>query len=253
MMKRSSRIMAFFMALLLALSVAATAMAAYATIPYGEQSDNVRRMQMKLKDKGYYRGTVDGKFGPATRKAVVKFQTAVGLTPDGKPGDKTLTALYNGVGAINGGNPSLQKQLQQKPTNPTTLYYGCRGARVRALQRALKHAGVFGDLTHEAVIKYQRKAGLSADGMAGPRTLESLRKATGVSISKSFVLDIGSQGNEVRTLTEWLTDQGYLASPTSLYNYGVADAVRQWQTVTGKTVTGTVTEAQYNNIIGGKE
>jgi len=258
-MKRFSRIAAFCMALLLVLSVAMTALAAYKTIPYGEQSDNVRRMQMKLKDKGYYHGTVDGKFGPATRKAVVKFQTAVGLTPDGKPGNLTLTALYKGVGAINGGNPSLQKQLQTKPSNPRTLYYGCTGARVRQLQRALYKAGVYkgaidgiyGDLTLAAVKKYQSKKGLHADGMAGVKTLASLTKSTGSSITGSMLLDIGSKGSEVKSVSRRMVAWGYTTSITDTYDAALAAGVKAWQRDNGYTQTGAVTENQYNKMVIG--
>lgn len=38
--------------------------------------------------------------------------------------------------------------------------------------------GVYGDLTYEAVKKYQYQKGLHADGMAGSKTLSSLRKNT---------------------------------------------------------------------------
>ncbi len=38
--------------------------------------------------------------------------------------------------------------------------------------------GVYGDLTYEAVKKYQYRKGLHADGMAGSKTLSSLRKNT---------------------------------------------------------------------------
>ena len=49
------RFVAFLMALILCLSVVATALA-YNTIPYGEESQDVRDMQSKLKSKGYYKG-----------------------------------------------------------------------------------------------------------------------------------------------------------------------------------------------------
>ena len=73
-----------------------------------------------------------------------------------------------------------------KPKNPNTLYYGCEGTKVKSLQQMLKKVGcykgaidgVYGDLTYEAVKKYQYQKGLHADGMAGSKTLSSLRKNT---------------------------------------------------------------------------
>ena len=142
MRKTFLRIIAFTAALVMSMAVVITAFA-YETIPYGEQSDDVRKMQNKLKAKGYYAGAVDGKFGPATQRAVRKFQSAIGLKADGKPGDKTLTALYEGTSALNSTRDrERSQQANNRPTNPRTLYYGCTGARVRALQRALRDAGV---------------------------------------------------------------------------------------------------------------
>lgn len=176
---------AFLMALILCLSAAASALAAYDTIPYGEKSSDVREMQTKLKSKGYYKGTVDGKFGPETRRAVRKFQSAIGITVDGKPGNRTLTALYEGTSALNSTRDRTRIDTSQ-PKDPDTLYYGCEGSKVKTLQRMLKKVGcykgsidgVYGDLTYEAVKKYQYQKGLHADGMAGDKTMSSLRKNT---------------------------------------------------------------------------
>ena len=260
MRKTIIRITAFVMALVLSLALAATALADYKTIPYGEQSNAVRKMQDKLKDKGYYRGAVDGKFGPATKAAVIKFQKSLGITADGKPGNKTLTALYEGKSAINQANNTQQKQLT-KPENPRTLYYGCTGSRVKTLQRALRAAGVYkgaidgvyGDLTYEAVKKYQSMRGLSDDGMAGVKTIASLNKLTRAGISISYVMDLGSKGDDVRSLKGYLVNQGYTFDSGNEYTDEVAAAVRDWQAANGKEVTGTITEAQYNDIILGKE
>ena len=52
-----------------------------------------KQIQQKLKDLGYYFGSVDGIYGNATRNAVVAFQKANGLTADGVAGPKTIAAL----------------------------------------------------------------------------------------------------------------------------------------------------------------
>ncbi len=48
-------------------------------------------VQQILKESGFYTGTIDGKIGPKTIKAVKDFQKANGLNPDGRIGAKTLT------------------------------------------------------------------------------------------------------------------------------------------------------------------
>lgn len=52
-----------------------------------------KQIQQKLKDLGYYSGSVDGIYGNATRSAVVAFQKANGLSADGVAGPKTIAAL----------------------------------------------------------------------------------------------------------------------------------------------------------------
>lgn len=60
---------------------------------YGSTGDEVKQIQTKLKNWGYYTGNVDGIFGSKTFEAVKKFQKANGLTVDGIVGEKTLAAL----------------------------------------------------------------------------------------------------------------------------------------------------------------
>lgn len=59
----------------------------------GSTGDQVKEIQSVLKNWGYYTGAVDGIFGTATKKAVISFQKANGLNPDGIVGEKTLAAM----------------------------------------------------------------------------------------------------------------------------------------------------------------
>lgn len=53
----------------------------------------VKKIQTKLKNWGYYNGTVDGVYGSKTVSAVKAFQKSNGLTVDGIAGSKTLEKL----------------------------------------------------------------------------------------------------------------------------------------------------------------
>lgn len=67
---------------------------AYAlTLKQGSTGSTVKKMQQKLKNWGYYKGSVDGIFGKQTKEAVKYFQRKNGLTVDGIAGKKTLAAL----------------------------------------------------------------------------------------------------------------------------------------------------------------
>lgn len=59
----------------------------------GSRGEEVKQIQTKLKNWGYYTGTVDGIFGEQTRQAVVSFQKKNGLTADGIAGPQTLKAM----------------------------------------------------------------------------------------------------------------------------------------------------------------
>ena len=62
------------------------------TLQRGAEGDNVRRLQKALGLNGQA-VKVDGEFGPATERAVVAFQKARGLKPDGIVGPLTWAAL----------------------------------------------------------------------------------------------------------------------------------------------------------------
>ena len=64
-----------------------------AVLKRGSRGDEVVTLQKKLKQWGYYDGSVDGVFGAGTEKAVQYFQRKNGLTADGIVGTKTAAAL----------------------------------------------------------------------------------------------------------------------------------------------------------------
>ncbi len=70
--------------------------AVYAVSKYGSTGDEVKTLQKKLKELGYYKGEIDGIFGSQTQSAVKSFQRNVGITVDGIAGSQTL--LYLGLG-----------------------------------------------------------------------------------------------------------------------------------------------------------
>lgn len=55
--------------------------------------DRNKDIQTALKAAGFYSGSIDGKIGPKTKKAIEDFQKAKGLVVDGKVGPKTWAEL----------------------------------------------------------------------------------------------------------------------------------------------------------------
>ena len=62
-------------------------------VKQGSTGDIVKTIQTKLKNWGYYTGSVDGIFGPKTAEAVKYFQRKNGLVADGIVGKNTAAAI----------------------------------------------------------------------------------------------------------------------------------------------------------------
>ena len=56
-------------------------------------SSHTQQIQTALKNAGLYAGKIDGKLGPASKRAIIAFQQNNGLKADGKVGPKTWAAL----------------------------------------------------------------------------------------------------------------------------------------------------------------
>lgn len=61
--------------------------------------NDIIAIQSSLSSKGFYRGSVDGRWGPMTSSALSSFQSAQGLSVNGLPTSETLAML--GVSANN--------------------------------------------------------------------------------------------------------------------------------------------------------
>lgn len=93
------RLALLFAVNILLITLAQTAQAA--TWRLGSTGSQVRTIQTKLKNWGYYSGEVDGIYGAQTQRAVEYFQRKNGLSADGVAGPATLKALgmQSGSGA----------------------------------------------------------------------------------------------------------------------------------------------------------
>ena len=91
-----------------AADTAQTAVLEAAVLRQGSRGGEVKEVQRRLKQWGYYSGAVDGIFGAGTKKAVIAFQKKNGLTADGIVGKATYQALgmNDSYNALNGGSSS---------------------------------------------------------------------------------------------------------------------------------------------------
>lgn len=159
------------MSRLLALSLSVFAFALVLTGPATAQGNpEVAALQVGLRNRGLYTGTVDGILGPATETALRRFQRRAHLPADGVPGKRTRKAL-----GPYGRHSPLGRRL---------LGFGSRGWDVAALRFALAwhgfpsgpFSGYLGQRTYAPLLRFQRWSGLTADGLVGPATIHALRR-----------------------------------------------------------------------------
>ncbi len=168
----------------------------------GDEGEEVRFLQERLRVAGFYSGNATGIFGPITEESVKRFQAAYKLVVDGIVGPATISKLPPiGVG---GGVDTPPRQS----ANPDNLTMGDRGEAVTLLQQHLIQAGYlngtpngyFGSYTADAVRRFQAANYLAVSGIAGPTTRAKLHS----------VISKGSQGEfSVLEIQRRLRDKGF--------------------------------------------
>ena len=141
----------------------------------GSTGSAVKDLQTKLKKLGYYDAYVDGDYGDTTVAAVKAFQKKYNLTADGVAGSETLKKL----------DTAYKNADSNTSTDDDSLRKGATGTAVKTLQTNLKKLGFytayvdgsFGATTESAVKAFQKKYGLTADGVAGSATLKKIESA----------------------------------------------------------------------------
>ena len=86
------KILSIILALLIVCCCAIPARGA-TVLEVGSRGSDVIKVQNRLIQWGYLSGTADGRYGEATRNAVIRFQRNNGLTADGRVGASTAAAM----------------------------------------------------------------------------------------------------------------------------------------------------------------
>ena len=234
----------------------------------GDTGYQVTELQQSLQKLGYYTGAVTGVYDNATVSAVKAFQKKNNLTVDGTAGAKLQEALD--ILLVPTPVPVLPVEAATAvpaitADNVVTLRRGTRGLAVTRLQERLVALGyysitpdgIYDSDDIEAVRQFQKKNGLTADGVAGLKTQTLLYSAealgalatpapaatavpaTEIRANTDTTLRIGDSGTDVNLLQARLTTLNYFKDTIDgQYGTKTAEAVAAFQKANGLDADG---------------
>ena len=225
--------------------------------------------------------TVDGVFGSRMAATVRAFQKQFNLTADGMVGRQTwykISYIYVSVkdlAELTSEGETSNGTLSDGTWGGTVLRTGSTGSAVEQLQFWLNtlaqydsaiHSvtvdGVFGSGTAAAVRAFQRKYGLTVDGVVGRTTwtevydqFRSIQSDNGTpNAYPGTALRQGSSGQNVRLVQFWLKIARTVYSSLNnitvdgIFGSSTAAAVRRFQTYFGLTSDGVVGRTTWNKL-----
>ena len=237
----------------------------------------------------------DGRFGKETEDSVKVFQRVFNLTPDGVVGRATwykISNIYVGVKRLaelnqepeiseSGGNGGGIGKPEGDGKYPGYLLkYGARGEKVRELQGYLSEIsksynipnvsvdGIFGNVTKDAIIKFQRLFGLSTDGIVGLATWNKVFEVykniensnSGVPDNEfdgkypGYLLKYGSRGEKVKEVQYYLASiSNQIGIPTvaadGIFGNATREAVVAFQKLFALSLDGIIGQYTWNKIL----
>ena len=202
----------------------------------GSSGREVQEVQKRLKALGFGDVYTDGVFGEGTQRALMRFQLANGLGQTGVLDASTRMRLMTDS-AI-----TWEGFIQEMCCSP-----GDSGLNVSALQRLLKEMGYFdgdvtgsyGELTQQAVRRFQRENALEETGSAGAETWERLYSGEAVAVRVAGSAQLGDTGERVEAARSRLIELGYLTGEAEgSFDYAMQTALRLFQMGAGLEATG---------------
>jgi peptidoglycan hydrolase-like protein with peptidoglycan-binding domain/GH25 family lysozyme M1 (1,4-beta-N-acetylmuramidase) len=199
----------------------------------GDQGNDVKLLQTKLKYINYYSGAINGIFDDILEQAVRLFQKKNQLNVDGILHPSTWVKILH-------------------TTTHYQLMKGSTGDQVQEIQTFLKRLGfysgaidgIFGDQTEVEVKAFQSQNGLTVDGIVGPITNDALYHNIPPTIK------FGDSGAEVLRLQNLLQQLSYYSgSLDGIWGAGTNQAVKLFQKLNNLTVDGIVGSNTWNALM----
>lgn len=186
----------------------------YRPLKVGSSGEDVKRLQTRLTELGYYTGKISGNYLEGTKSAIAAFQKKIGEEATGIADPDTQSVLYSGdalsqsakAAAAATPTPAADSFLVDEnapqvtaPIPEETVAYtkrlakGSSGKLVKQLQNRLTELGYYtgpvsGNFlgnTRNAVKAFQTQNGLESDGIVGELTWNALFNDPGVVLPDS--------------------------------------------------------------------
>lgn len=169
-------------------TIVKTSAVSYTELKVDSKSNDVKKLQQRLFDLGYYYESVNTYYDYCTSDAVSAYQKAVGLKVTGVADSKTQGSIY--------------ASSALKNPNPGTLIPGMHSSLVSAMQAKLIGLGYltgettayYGDATKKSVLAYQKAAGVPQTGIMDKASLAKLYAVTTVKAPLSSVSEAKKVG-----------------------------------------------------------
>lgn len=208
----------------------------------GDEADEIKKIQERLKELGYYNGEVTGKFDDETEAAYIQFQQAAGVSVDGISGtDRDI--LYSED------CPTYADAQAKLAEQSTTYSLGDQSDAVLTIQNRLAILGFFneiatgyyGDTTVQAVEAFQLANNLEATGIVDQTTYQAMFSATALSNSGyALTTSVGYTGPYAMPATNSFVLQN---TQNQDYAHSAAVVAQAANKVTKKALSNTSTDA----------
>ncbi len=198
----------------------------------GDTGDDVESVQTRLYELGYLgKNFITGTYGEKTAAAVMDFQKANGIAPDGMVGHETMEVLY--------ADDVVGNFFSKGETSDTIAVYQERLKKLGYLVSSYKVKGKMDEATITAIRKFQDNNDLTPDGCLGPTTMAAMDAKD----AKAYTLKLGMKGAEVKAVQKRLKALGYLTTNGQVNGYYgdvTESAVEEFQRRNGLSADGTV-------------
>lgn len=234
------------------------------TLQVGSSGSEVARMQkyltaLRVKYPTLPVLTVDGKFGNATKQAVVTYQALNGLKPDGVIGQITWDSIVTNYNTTIGGS------AETYPGIP--LRSGMTGEDVRLMETYLNELantytainkqtvdGVFGTNMTAATQRFQRQFGLTPDGVIGMLTWNKIVSVHTthqyvVTPYPGYAISQGASGDNVRFIQSYCNATGASLTIDGQFGPATKQAVMVFQAQHGLKPDGVVGSATWPALV----